>query len=77
MSVSFKTPDGKSKIVRMPKIDFIDDKADKPVGIYKHISVRPILVFGNSDSKTPWMAEAPASQQHLPADHEIQVSCHN
>ena len=46
----FKTKDGKSELVRMPKIDFIDDKAGKPVGIYEHIGIRPILAFGNSDS---------------------------
>jgi phosphoserine phosphatase len=46
----FKIKDGKSELVRMPKIDFIDDKAGKPVGIYEHIGVRPILAFGNSDS---------------------------
>ena len=46
----FKIKDGKSVIVRMPKIDFIDDKAGKPVGIYEHIGIRPILAFGNSDS---------------------------
>jgi hypothetical protein len=34
----------------MPKIDFINDKAGKPVGIYEHIGHRPILAFGNSDS---------------------------
>ena len=34
----------------MPKIDFIDDKAGKPLGIYEHIGVRRILAFGNSDS---------------------------
>jgi hypothetical protein len=34
----------------MPKIDFINDKAGKPVGIYQHIGRRPILAFGNSDS---------------------------
>jgi hypothetical protein len=33
----------------MPKIDFIDDKAGKPVGIYQHIGRRPILAFGNAD----------------------------
>ena len=38
----FKTKD----VVRMPKIDFIDDKAGKPVGIYEHIGIRPILAFG-------------------------------
>jgi len=46
----FKTKDGKSDIIRMPKIDFIDDKAGKPVGIYGHIGVRPILAFGNADA---------------------------
>jgi hypothetical protein len=34
----------------MPKIDFINDKAGKPMGIYEHIGRRPILAFGNSDS---------------------------
>jgi hypothetical protein len=42
--------DGKQEIVRMPKIDFIDDKAGKPVGIYQHIGIRPILAFGNADA---------------------------
>jgi phosphoserine phosphatase len=46
----FKTRDGKSELVRMPKIDFIDDKAGKPVGIYQHIGIRPILAFGNADA---------------------------
>ena len=33
----------------LPEIDFIDDKAGKPVGINKHIGRRPIAAFGNSD----------------------------
>ena len=41
---------GDPKLVRQPKIDFINDKAGKPVGIYQHIGCRPILAFGNSDS---------------------------
>jgi hypothetical protein len=36
-------------LVRQPEIDFIDDKAGKPVGIHKFIGRRPILAFGNSD----------------------------
>jgi len=48
----FKMKDGKLELVRMPKINFIDDKAGKPVGIYQHIGRRPILAFGNSDSDT-------------------------
>lgn len=46
----FKTVDGKSEIIRMAKIDFIDDKAGKPIGIYQHIGIRPILAFGNADA---------------------------
>ncbi len=46
----FQVKDGKPVLVRMPKINFINDKAGKPVGIYEHIGRRPILAFGNSDS---------------------------
>jgi len=46
----FQVKDGKPVLVRMPKIDFINDKAGKPVGIYEHIGVRPILAFGNADA---------------------------
>ena len=46
----FKIKDGKPVLVRTPKINFINDKAGKPVGIYEHIGQRPILAFGNSDS---------------------------
>jgi phosphoserine phosphatase len=46
----FQIRDGKPVLVRQPKIDFVNDKAGKPVGIYQHIGRRPILAFGNSDS---------------------------
>jgi hypothetical protein len=36
-------------LTRLPQIDFIDDKAGKPVGINAHIGRRPIAAFGNSD----------------------------
>ena len=35
--------------MRLPEIDFIDDKAGKPVGIHKFIGRRPIAAFDNSD----------------------------
>jgi phosphoserine phosphatase len=41
--------EGKPVLVRLPEIDFIDDKAGKPVGIHRHIGRRPIAAFGNSD----------------------------
>ena len=46
----FQVKDGKAELMRMPKIDFVNDKGGKPVGIYEHIGRRPILAFGNSDS---------------------------
>jgi phosphoglycolate phosphatase-like HAD superfamily hydrolase len=41
--------DGKPALMRMPEVNFIDDKAGKPVGINSHIGRRPIIAFGNSD----------------------------
>jgi phosphoserine phosphatase len=46
----FQIKGGKAQLVRTPKIDFVNDKAGKPVGIYQQIGCRPILAFGNSDS---------------------------
>jgi phosphoglycolate phosphatase-like HAD superfamily hydrolase len=40
---------GKPVLVRLPEINFIDDKTGKPVGINSHIGRRPIAAFGNSD----------------------------
>ena len=50
VATEFQIKDGKPVLVRMPTIDFVNDKAGKPVGIYEHIGQRPILAFGNSDS---------------------------
>ena len=40
---------GKPVLMRLPEMNFIDDKAGKPVGINSHIGRRPIAAFGNSD----------------------------
>jgi phosphoglycolate phosphatase-like HAD superfamily hydrolase len=47
--LKFELQDGEPVIVKLPEVDFIDDKAGKPVGIEKFIGRRPILAFGNSD----------------------------
>ena len=49
IETKFEMRDGKPVLVRLPKIDFIDDKEGKPVGINSHIGRRPIAAFGNSD----------------------------
>src|SRR5207245_10587490 len=41
--------DGKPVLMRLPEMNFIDDKTGKPVGINSHIGRRPIAAFGNSE----------------------------
>jgi hypothetical protein len=45
----YELRDGVPVIVRLPEIDFVDDKEGKPVGIQRQIGRRPIAAFGNSD----------------------------
>lgn len=40
---------GEPVLVRLPELNFIDDKEGKPIGINAHIGRRPIAAFGNSD----------------------------
>jgi hypothetical protein len=49
IETKYEVRDGRPVIMRLPEIDFIDDKAGKPVGINRFIGRRPILAFGNSD----------------------------
>jgi hypothetical protein len=49
IKTKFEMRDGKPVLMRLSEMDFIDDKAGKPVGIGKFIGRRPILAFGNSD----------------------------
>jgi hypothetical protein len=49
IKTQFAMRDGKPVLVRLPAVNFIDDKVGKPIGINQHIGRRPILAFGNSD----------------------------
>ena len=49
IKTNYEMREGKPVLVRLPEINFIDDKAGKPVGINQHIGRRPIAAFGNSD----------------------------
>jgi len=49
IKTKFEWVDGKPVLMRLPEIDFIDDKDGKPVAIQKFIGRRPIAAFGNSD----------------------------
>jgi phosphoserine phosphatase len=48
VKTKFEMRDGKPVLVRLPELNFNDDKGDKPVGINRHIGRRPIAAFGNS-----------------------------
>ncbi|MHA6126806.1 HAD family hydrolase [Pseudomonas fluorescens group sp. PF-1] len=48
IKTQFELRDGKPVIVRLPELNFIDDKGGKPVGINQFIGRRPIAAFGNS-----------------------------
>ena len=48
VKTKFEIRDGKPVIIRLPELNFNDDKAEKVVGIYQHIGRRPIAAFGNS-----------------------------
>ncbi len=52
-SIAVKYENG--NIIREPKLNFIDDKEGKPVGIHYHIGKRPIAAFGNSDGDLAMM----------------------
>ncbi len=49
IKTEFQLREGQPVLVRLPVINFIDDKAGKPVAIHQFIGQRPVLTVGNSD----------------------------
>ncbi len=41
--------DGKPVLLKLPAVDFVNEKEGKPVGMHRFIGRRPIMAFGNSD----------------------------
>ena len=58
----FEMRDGKPVLVRLPELNFIDDKEGKPIGINLHIGRRPIAAFGNSDGDLQMLQWTTAGQ---------------
>ena len=70
--VRYELRDGTPVLVRLPEIDFIDDKDGKPVAIQKFIGRRPIAAFGNSDGDQQmlqWTAAGPGRSLAVLVDH--------
>lgn len=55
IKTEFILKDGEPKIVRLPELDFIDDKEGKPVAINKFIGRKPVFCAGNSDGDLAMM----------------------
>jgi hypothetical protein len=69
----FELRDGTPVLLKLPAIDFIDDKDGKPVGINEHIGRRPVMAFGNSDGDLEmlqWTAASSGSRYCLYVHHD-------
>jgi len=72
IKTKFALRDGQPVLMRLPELNFIDDKEGKPVGINQHIGRRPIAAFGNSDGDLQmlqWTAAGPGPRFCLYVHH--------
>jgi phosphoglycolate phosphatase-like HAD superfamily hydrolase len=53
---------GKPELMKLAKIEFVDDGPGKPVGINRFIGRRPIFAFGNSDGDLQMLQWTTAGQ---------------
>jgi len=70
--------DGRPVLMKLAKVEFIDDGPGKPVGINRFIGRRPVFAFGNSDGDLQmlqWTAAGPGARfmglvHHTDAERE-------
>ena len=58
--LKFEMRDGKPTLMRLPELNFFDNKVGKPVGIQTYIGRRPVMAFGNSDGNQQMLEWATA-----------------
>ena len=71
--LKFEMRDGKPVLVKLPEVQFVDDKEGKPIGIETFIGRRPIAAFGNSDGDQQmleWTAAGSAARFALIVHHD-------
>ena len=69
----FELRDGKPVLVKVPAVDFLDDKEGKPINIQKIIGRRPLAAFGNSDGDLQMLqysAAGPGARLALIVHHD-------
>jgi phosphoglycolate phosphatase-like HAD superfamily hydrolase len=72
IKTTYAVEDGKPVIRRLPELNFIDDKAGKPIGVHQHIGRRPLMAFGNSDGDfemLEWTTRGPGPRFGLLLHH--------
>ena len=73
IKTKYEVRNGMPMLVRLAEMNFIDDKAGKPVGINQHIGRRPIAAFGNSDGDfqmLEWVTSGPGLRFGLIVHHD-------
>jgi hypothetical protein len=73
IKTKYEVRDGVPVLLRLPELDFIDDKSGKPVGIQQHIGRRPIFAAGNSDGDLEmleWTTSGPGARFGLLVHHD-------
>ncbi len=78
----FELREGKSVLMRLPEVEFVDDGPGKPLAIHHRIGRRPIAAFGNSDGDREmleWTTMAPGLRlgvivHHTDAEREYAYS---
>ncbi len=71
--LELETRDGKPVLVKLPELEFFDDKNGKPIAIQSRIGRRPIAAFGNSDgdlAMLQWVAAGSGPRFALFVHHD-------
>jgi len=72
IKTKYEMRDGKPVLVRLPELNFMNDKDGKPIGIHTQIGRRPIAAFGNSDGDLQmlqWTTAGPGPRFALYVHH--------
>jgi hypothetical protein len=73
IKLKYEVRSGKPVLARLPEINFVNDKAGKPVGIERFVGRLPIAAFGNSDGDfqmLEWTTAAAGARLGLIVHHD-------
>jgi len=76
--LKYELRDGKAVLIKLPELQYVDDKEGKPAGIQTFIGRQPVIAFGNSDGDLhmlQWVTSGPGARlgvliHHTDAERE-------